>query len=173
MNRDASRYVTGSFILEKCGKVKNIKNFSKTSHFTCVIMYMEDEKGGFDMDKVFTELFGKYATGVYQYIGEEFKSKIKNRDYTDKSKKRIVRHCLLAKFREAGPPLYDKPERHDEIFDEMFGGLAAEIYRYVGSYYIWEIREFPEKYRTAEKRRALLQRSVVDKLQVDNSPFYD
>ena len=125
------------------------------------------------MDKVFAELFGKYATGVYQYIREEFNSRMKNRDYTDKAKKRIIAHYLLAKFREAGPPLYDKPERYDEVFEEIFGGLAAELYRYVGLYYIWEVREFPEEYRTAEERKALLQRSVVDKLQVDNSPFYD
>lgn len=65
----------------------------------------------------------------------------------------------------------------DKIFSEMFGNYADGIYKYVGDYFNWEVKEYPDIYTNneyaEENKKKLVSRCIFDKFQIDNSVFYD
>ena len=65
----------------------------------------------------------------------------------------------------------------DKVFTEMFGKNAEHIYSYVGDMFNWEVKEFPDMYvdneNAEENKRELLSNCIVNRFQLDNSPFYE
>ncbi|MBQ2677703.1 MAG: hypothetical protein IJF96_02175 [Firmicutes bacterium] len=70
-----------------------------------------------------------------------------------------------------------KPTGMDKVFTEVFGKYAEYIYLYVGDMFNWEVMEQPDIYvdneKAEENKRGLLSSCIVDRFQLDNSPFYE
>lgn len=72
---------------------------------------------------------------------------------------------------------YRKNTKMDKIFVDMFGNWAEDIYKYVGNFFNEEVHEYPEIYKDGEnveqKKKNLVARCIVERFQLDNSPFYE
>ena len=65
----------------------------------------------------------------------------------------------------------------DDLFTEMFGRYAELMYKYLGFGFSWEMNEFPEKYvnneNAKENKKEMIAGLIIDKFQMEDSPFYE